>query len=107
MHHPREAEPLGNRLGLSTLRGLRKIKTTDDDRLAIFNHDLALPRSNLAERIVQQEEQQQVLMNSIGGTTLNLKTFMQLSNKHGLADAFPTYHASRYMHEENRGRAIL
>lgn len=107
MHHPREAEPMGNRLGLSTLRGLRKIKTTDDDRLAIFNHDLALPRSNLAERIVQQEEQQQVLMNSIGGTTLNLKTFMQLSNKHGLADAFPTYHASRYMHEEKRGRAIL
>ena len=107
MHHPREAEPLGNRLGLSTLRAVRKIKTTDDSRLAIFNHDLDLPRSNLAERIIQQEEQQQSLMASIGGTTLNLKTFMQLSNKHGLAEAFPTYHASRYMHEEKRGRAIL
>ncbi len=48
---PRNAETLGNMLGLSTLQALRKIKSKTDDRLKVINESLALPRADFAERI--------------------------------------------------------
>jgi len=32
VHNPRDAEPLGNMLGLSALRALKKIRTKEDGR---------------------------------------------------------------------------
>ena len=62
IEHPRHAEPLGNRLGLSTLKGIREIKTKADNRLALFNETIELPRANLADRISQLEQQQLVVV---------------------------------------------
>ena len=101
--HPRHAEPLGNMLGLSTLKGLRKIKMEKDDRLLIFNEKIELPRADLAQRIVEMENQQQVLLTSLGGTTLNLRSFMSLSSKYSLSSEFPSAHASRYLHDDKLG----
>ena len=97
--HPRHAEPLGNRLGLSTLRAIRKIETQKNDQLVMINETIELPRAQLAEKIRELETDQQVLLQSLNGTSLNIRTFMHLTNKHNLDPTFPSYHASRYLHD--------
>jgi len=105
--HPRHAEPLGNMLGLSTLKAVRKIKTQDSNRLVLFNEIIELPRADLADKITELEIRQQVLLQSLGGTTLNIRTFMHLTNKHNLDPKFPSYHASRYLHDEDLEKTDL
>ena len=105
IHDPNDAEPLGNMLGLSTLKAVRKIRSSDDDRLVFFNESLDLPRANLAPRIAELETQQLVLMRALRGTSLNFKEFMQLALKHNISAEFPSYHVSRYLHEDKVGRA--
>src|SRR5207244_3122638 len=45
VHQPRSAEPLGNRLGLSVLKAVRKIKCVDDGRFQVLNEKIKLPRA--------------------------------------------------------------
>ena len=105
--HPRHAEPLGNMLGISTLRALRAVKTQVDARLAVFNEMLTLPRADLAERIVAQEAEQLRLVQSLKGTSLNLKTFLPLVVKYNLSPEFPSGYSHRYLHEQQIGRDDL
>lgn len=105
--HPRDAELLGNMLGLSTLRALRKIKSRDDDRLIVLNEHLQLPRADVAERIVALEAEQKRLLQSLQGTSLNLKTFLPLVVKYNLASEFPSYYSHRYLHDKALGREDL
>lgn len=107
VHHPRSAESLGNTLALSTLRATRSITCRPDDRLRVVNVTQALPRADLAQRIDALESQRRSLVNGLKGTSLNLKTFMQLAVKHGLSEKFPSYYSHRYLHEQQRGRAEL
>jgi hypothetical protein len=104
--HPRDAEPLGNMLGLSTLKAVRKVETREDDRLKVHNEVIPLPRRDLAQRIIAMETEQQRLVNSLGGTSLNLKTFMPLAVKYNLSE-FPSYYSHYYMHEKVLGRENL
>ena len=55
---PRDAVALGNLLALSTLKAIRSIETKADSRLKWINEKLELPRADLAEKIIQQEQQQ-------------------------------------------------
>ncbi|MCA9176990.1 MAG: hypothetical protein KDB14_21020 [Planctomycetales bacterium] len=102
--HPRSAVPLGNMLGLSALKAVRKVGTKADDRLKLINETIALPRANLAERIVALESERERLLTSLSGTSLNLKTFLPLVVKYNLAEDFPSYYSHRYLHEEQLGR---
>jgi hypothetical protein len=104
VEHPRSAEPLGNMLGLSTLQGLRKIQSKADERLTVLNETLALPRADVAERIASLEAEQMKLLQSLKGTTLNLKTFLPMMVKYNLSEEFPSYYSHRYMHEKMLGR---
>ncbi|MBS0204126.1 MAG: hypothetical protein JSS49_14565 [Planctomycetes bacterium] len=104
---PRDAETLGNRLGLSTLLGLKQIRSTDDTRLKVINEQLTLPRADLAERIVAQESEQIRLLKSLKGTSLNLKTFLPLVVKYNLSTEFPSYYSHQYLHEQKLGRMDL
>jgi hypothetical protein len=104
---PRDAEPLGNLLGLSTLRALRDIPSKKGATLKIINESLALPRADLQQSIVELQEKQQQLLESLNGTTLNLKTFLPLMVKYHLAPESPSYYSHRYMHEEKTGRNHL
>ena len=104
VEHPRNAEPLGQMLGLSTLRGLKKIQCKADGRLKVINEKLALPRADAAERIAAMEAEQQRLLLSLRGTSLNLKTFLPLVVKYNLATEFPSYYSHRYLHDEKLGR---
>ncbi|RLT04816.1 MAG: hypothetical protein DWI21_13880 [Planctomycetota bacterium] len=105
--HPRSAEPLGNMLGLSTLKALRKISSKDDGRLQLINETLTLPRADLAERIALQEAEQLKLLQSLTGTSLSLKTFLPLAVKYKLSDDFPSYYSHLYLHEKKLGRDDL
>lgn len=105
--HPRDAEPLGNLLGLSTLRAVRKIQPKPDERLVVLNETLALPRADVAQRIIALEAEQQRLLKSLQGTSLNLKTFLPLVVKYNLSEEFPAYYSHRYLHEKKLGREDL
>ncbi|MBM4092258.1 MAG: hypothetical protein FJ276_22945 [Planctomycetes bacterium] len=104
---PRNAEPLGNMLGLSTLRALRALQTRQDDRLAVVNRTLKLPTADFAQRIAALEAEKQRLVGSLRGTSLNLKAFIPLVVKYNLSDEFPSAHAHRYLHERMLERDAL
>lgn len=105
--HPRDAEPLGNMLGLSTLRALRNVRTEEDARLRVVNEVIALPRADLSKPIAKLEAKQAELLQSLRGTSLNLKTFVHLYVKYHLSDEFPSYYSHRYLHDEAMGRDRL
>jgi hypothetical protein len=107
VNQPHDAEPLGNMLGLSTLRALRQTDCRDDDRLTVLNETIELPRADLAQRIAAMQDEQQRLLQSLRGTYLNLKSFLPLAVKYSLSGDFPSYHSHRYLHEETIGRAHL
>lgn len=104
VEHPRSGEPHGNMLGLSTLKGLRKIKCREDDRLTVLSEMLTLPRGDRSERIEALEAEQQRLLQSLRGTSLNLKTFLPLVVKYNVSGEFPSYYAHRYLHDKALGR---
>jgi hypothetical protein len=105
--NPRDAEPLGNLLGLSTVRALRGIECTDDAELRVVHEIIELPRADLAERIADMEAEQSKLLHSLRPTSLNLKTFLPLVVKYSLSSESPSYYSHRYLHEEMLGRDHL
>lgn len=104
---PRDAEPQGNMLGLSTLKAVRGIKTAEGAPLKLVNESLTLPRGDRTERIYALEARQKELLGSLTGTTLNLKTFLALTAKYDLAPEFPSHYAHRYAQEKALGKEIL
>lgn len=107
VEHPRSAEPLGNMLGLSTLGAVRKTSCREDGRLTVMNETVVLPRGDRTERIFALEAEQQRLLQSLKGTSLNLKTFLPLVVKYNLSGEFPSYYSHRYLHEKAVGRDDL
>lgn len=104
VNHPRDAEPLGNLLGLSTMKAAKKIHPGGKAEFRVINETLQLPRADLAERIAAQQAQQLTLLQSLKGTSLNLKTFMPLVVNGHISEAFPSYYSHRYLHDRKLGR---
>ncbi len=96
---PRDAEPLGNVLGLSVLDALRGIAPDDGGDLGIVHEVLRLPRADLAPTIAALEEERERLLRSLQSTSINLKAFLQLVTRSGLAPEFPSYYSHGYLHE--------
>jgi len=105
--HPRHGEPLGTKLGLSTLAAVRRIACRDDDRLAIHNESLTLPRGDRTERIFGLEADQKRLLSSLKGTSLNVKTFIPLYVRYELSGDYPSAASHRYLHDKALGREQL
>lgn len=100
VNNPRDAEVLGNMLGLSTLQGLKKIRSSEGGELKIVRETIELPRADLAGRIESLQAEQIQLLQALKGTSLNLKTFIPLYVKYNLSRDFPSYYSHRYLHEE-------
>jgi len=105
--HPRDAKTLGNILGLSTLEALGEIHDHDSRELNVIREMLLLPRADLSKHIASLEKEQQEHLQTLKGTTLNLKTFVPLLVKHRLSPEYPTYASHRYLHEREAGREDL
>jgi hypothetical protein len=105
--HPRHAETLGNTLGLSVLRATRAIKCEPAPALKVLNEQLDLPRADHSERIDRLEAEQARLVKSLKGTSLNLKTFLELANRYNLAKEFPSFDSHLYLTEKAQGRDDL
>jgi len=105
--HPRDAKTLGNILGLSILEALGDIHDQDSRELNVIYQMLQLPRADLSKHIASLEKEQQIHLQRLKGTTLNLKTFVPLIIKHRLSPEYPTYASHRYLHERGAGREDL
>lgn len=103
--HPRNAETLGSLLGISIMRGAKKILTADAADLKVIHESISLPRADFAERIEKLATEQDRLVQSLGGTSLNLKNFLRLQHQQGLSREFPSYDSHRYLHEQQVGRS--
>ncbi len=104
---PRNAEPLGNKLGLSVVRAARSIICTPNPQLRIRCESIQLPRADLTEPIEALVLEQNRLLNSLQGTSLNLKTFMPLMVKYQLSPLYPSSYSHRYMLEKEWGNSDL
>jgi len=105
--YPRDAQPQGNLLGLSTLKALRNIDCNTDNRIKVINEVIELPGANYSQRITRMEDEQLRLMNSLRGTTLNLKSFMPLAVKYKLSEKYPATHSFEYLQEDKIGKTGL
>lgn len=104
---PRNAETLGNMLGLSALQAIRKTPCVEGAPFQVLRETIALPRADHTERIDTLLAEQTRLVKSLQGTSLNLKTFLELSMKYNLASEFPSYYSHRYLAEKSQGRDDL
>jgi hypothetical protein len=100
---PRDSEPLGMMLGLSTLNAVRAIETKDAT-LSIISETLDLPRkADFDERIAELEAEQLDLLRGLRGTSLNFKMFLPLYLKYELDPEHPSYYSYRYLQSEMLG----
>ncbi len=107
VNRPRNAEPLGMLLGLSTLKAWRGIKTGGGS-ITVLTETLELPRrTDIPERIKTLEKEQEELLKSLAGTSLNFKTFLPLYIKYSLSPEYPSYYAYWYKHQQEMGQAGL
>ena len=104
---PRDAEPAGNRLGLSVVRALGKVRADQPGSLRRINETLTLPRADHAERIASLEAEQRRLVKLLRGTFLNLNAFLHLTAKYNLARDFPSANSFNYLNEKAIGRDDL
>jgi len=95
----RDAETLGNKLGLSVLREVPRIPCVAESRLKVIHERLVLPRGDQSGKIFELEKRQEQLLNSLRGTTLNLKSFLPLMVKYQLDPEFPSYDSYGYLRE--------
>jgi len=103
VNRPRDAEPLGTMLGLSTLEAYRGIQTKGAT-LSVICENLELPRrTDVPERVAELRQEQAALLKSLRGTSLNFKTFLPLYLKRALSPDFPSYYSYRYLQAERTG----
>jgi len=104
VNRPRDAEPIGTMLGLSTLKAVREIRTSPDVTLNVTSQTLRLPRrTDVPQRIELLMREQAQLLDSLRFTSLNLKSFLPLYLKYALSSDFPSDYSYRYLHSEQIG----
>jgi hypothetical protein len=108
INNPRDAEPLGNMLGLSTLQALKKIQCKGTGELKVINETIELPRrTDIPLRLESLQAEQAKLLQSLRGTSLNVKTFIPLYIKYKLSSEYPSYYSHEYLHDKMIGRNDL
>ena len=102
-HRPRDVEPLGNILAVSTLGALRKIKT-GDAALSLITETIKLPRrTDIPEKIRDLEQEQTKLLESLRFMTLDFKTFLPMYIQYAINPGYPADFSFRYLQAERLG----
>jgi hypothetical protein len=100
---PPDAEPLGNLLGLSVLRALKKIHATPSGKIKVINETMDLPRADFQRRIDTLEAKELRLLHSLKQTNINLKMYIPLLIKYNYSKEYPSFYAQRYLHDKQIG----
>ena len=114
---PPPTEQLGTMLGMSTLKAVNRIQTSEQGVVKMVSETLDLPRrQDIEARLVSLQAQEEEILQfftGIGcgthgaGTFLNLKTFLPLYLKHAADPDYPAYSSYLYMHEDATGQSGL
>jgi len=105
---PRDAETLGNRLGLSVLKSLRSIPTKPDANLKLVHGTIEVPKSaDFEARIASMTAERDRLLETLRGTSLNFETFLPLFSKYSAFSEYPSAPAALYLHEKATGKTDL
>jgi len=105
VHSARDQSPLGNMLGLSAMGTLRNMNMSKNGELKVINEVIKLPRrDDFDERISFMKEEQEKLLRSLSGTSLNFKTFLPLYINYNIYEEYPSYYSHRYLNDEMHGR---
>lgn len=106
--HPHDAEPLGNKLGLSVIRAIKKIECQSEADIKLIHRKLKLPRAlDFEKRIKAIEAEQLSLLQSLRPTDINFKTFIPLFVQQKLSPDYPSYYSQGYLHDKAQGKAPL
>ncbi|MFA7065909.1 MAG: hypothetical protein WC199_03915 [Dysgonamonadaceae bacterium] len=104
VNHPRNSELFGQMLGLNVLNRAKEITTSETNRLSVVNKTIFLPlRSDITERLTVLEMENQMLLDSLRSTSLNLKTFLPLYLKYRISESYPCNYKYQYLDEEKKG----
>jgi hypothetical protein len=105
VNNPRDAEPWGSMLGISTLYAFKNIKSHETGDLNIIDEIIKLPRrTDLPQRIAVLEAEQEALVQSFHINSLDIKTFIPLYIKYHLSPEYPSYNSHIYLRDEVLGR---
>lgn len=107
VHSPRDAEPLGNLLGLSVVRAVHTIRTVPESRFQFFIEKIQLPRSDLSGVIERQQAELNRLVPMLRGTSLNLKSFLQVYSRYRLNPEFPSGYSLDYLNQRAQNNEKL
>ena len=100
---PRDVGPMGTALALSTLAGWRTIQT-GDAKLKVITETIELPRrTDIPKRLAGLRQEQEKLLKSLMGTTLNFRNFLPLYLQSALNPDFPADYSYRYLHDNQIG----
>lgn len=100
---PRDIEPFGVMLGLSTLKALRNIKTKDAT-LHVISETIQLPRrTDIPARIKPLQRELTALLDSLCSTSLNFKAFLPLYLRQVLNPDCPADYSYRYRQTKKIG----
>ncbi len=103
VNRARDSAPEGRILGLTTLKAVRAIETKPAT-LRVVNEALRLPRkADFDERVAELEVEQDQLLRSLRGTSLNFKTFVPLYVKHLMDPEHPLDYKYRYLQSASIG----
>ena len=105
--HPRDSQPIGVTLGLSTLDALHDIKT-QHATLAVASGTVKLPRRNDSDAFIAELEKERTELNAaLRFTPLNFKKFLPLYLKYALNPQTPGDYRYAYLHAEQTGSTDL
>jgi hypothetical protein len=103
VNRARDSAPEGRLLGLSTLNAVRAIQTKPAE-LRVVNELLRLPRkADFDARVAELQAQQEALLHSLRGTSLNFRTFVPLYIKHQMNPEYPLDYKFRYLQSASIG----
>lgn len=107
-NRPRDMQRFGEMLGLATLRGLRQIETSPSAKLRVVSDQLELPRrTDVPQRVAELTREQDELLESLRGTSLNFESFLPLFLRYRLEPEHPLDYSYRYIQAKAIGNDDL